>query len=333
MNKLITHTIKIRGLEKSVNELKPNSNKKVLVECKHGQREVRWCRRHQLCHKCAAEAGLYNTCEKGREITWQHKISESKKGIKFSDHHKQALSIAQYRCNREEWPGFYDKSEIHKLRDSDEYQSFRNKVMERDNFKCIITGKNGNLEVHHLESVNIAKDKIFDIDNAVTLHSSVHSMFHLKYGNGSNTLDQFNEFKQNFISDKKIFFLCGQSGAGKTYVANQLKDKFEVIHYDSCRSNLIETINIASKSTKPILLDIPNLISTYYKELFGLYQIEMLFIIEDVSTIKNRILSRGGKITHSIEKRYKRMKSLYKKYGSYKATSDEMLNYLNNLKI
>jgi dephospho-CoA kinase len=279
-----------------------------------------------------AEKGLYNTSKPGREITWGDKISKAKKGVEFSEEHRKALSAAQYGCSKNEWPGFYSKSEIHQIRDSIEYLEFRKQVMSRDNFKCTITGKTGNLEVHHLESVNIAKDKVLSIDNAVTLHASVHSMFHLKYGNGDNTSEQFNEFKLKFKPDRKLYFLCGQSGVGKTYVANKLKHKFEVVHYDYCKSDLIKHIAEASeKNSKPILLDIPALISTYYKELFGLYDIEMFFIIEDIQIVKDRLLSRGGKITDSVEKRYKRMQALYKKYGSFKATADDMYNYLLSL--
>lgn len=333
MNKIITKTVKYRGKEISVNDLKDKSQIEVTVECKHGQRKIRWSRRNRLCKQCSVEAGVYNTCKKGRTITWGDNISKAKKGIEFSDDHKRALSVAQYQCSKDEWPGFYSKSEIHKLRDSNEYLEFRREVMKRDNYSCVITGKTGNLEVHHLNSVNIAKDRILDIDNAVTLHASVHSMFHLKFGNGNNTPEQFQEFRGRFNVDKKLFFLCGQSGVGKTHVANKLKDKFEVVHYDYSKKNLISDINKAAYSSKPIILDIPALISTYYKELFGLYQIEMLFIIEDIDTVKQRILSRGGKITPSVEKRHRRMNALYKKYGSYKSTSEEMYKYLYNLKI
>lgn len=94
MNKLISKTVIYRGTEVSVNLLKENSNIKVIVECLHGQREVRWNRRHQLCRKCVAEAGLYNTSPKGREITWGDKISDAKKGALSSEEHKKALSMA-----------------------------------------------------------------------------------------------------------------------------------------------------------------------------------------------------------------------------------------------
>jgi len=331
MNKIITKTVKIRGKEISVNDLKPKSQVKVTVECKHGKRELRWSRRYRLCKKCTAEAGIFNTCKKGRKITWGKKISNALKGKKFSNAHKKALSIAQYKCNNNEWPGFYSKSEIHKLRDSAEYLTFRKRVMERDNYKCAITGKDGNLQVHHLKSVNIAKDKVLEDSNAITLHASIHSKFHLIYGNGNNTIEQFEEFKVKFKPDKKLIFLCGQSGAGKTYISNKLTKKFEVIHYDNNKGNLIEVINNASASNKPILLDIPTLISTYYKELFGIYDIDMIFVIEEIPIIEERILKRGGKLSNSIKTRHKRMKSLSNKYGSFSGTSNKVLDYLNNL--
>lgn len=91
MNKIITKYVIRRGKQISVDELKDSSNIKIVVECKHGQREVRWCRKDQLCRKCAAEAGIYNTSSKGRDITWGKKISKAKKGKEFSEEHKKAL--------------------------------------------------------------------------------------------------------------------------------------------------------------------------------------------------------------------------------------------------
>ena len=82
MNKLVSKTVIYRNKEISVDELKHNSNLLVTVECEHGQRQVRWNRRHQLCHKCASDVGLYNTSKKGRNIAWGNKITKTKKGIK-----------------------------------------------------------------------------------------------------------------------------------------------------------------------------------------------------------------------------------------------------------
>ncbi len=79
--------------ERTVNtlELSEQSQIEIIVECKHGQRQVRWNRRFQSCKQCAVEAGVYNTSPKGRVITWGDKISEAKSGIKFTEKHKGAL--------------------------------------------------------------------------------------------------------------------------------------------------------------------------------------------------------------------------------------------------
>lgn len=194
MNKVITEKVIYRGKEISVDQLKENSNIKVIVECEHGQREVRWNRRHQLCRQCASEAGLYNTCEKGREITWGNKISEAKKGTNFTEEHRKALSVAQYGCSADNWPGYYEKSEIQQVRDSIEYLEFRKSILKRDNYKCQITGKGGHLEVHHIESMNKNLSKALDESNVITLHVDIHKEFHKIYGYGDNTRQQFEEF-------------------------------------------------------------------------------------------------------------------------------------------
>jgi hypothetical protein len=72
-------------------DLSDQSQQLIIVECLHGQREVRWNRRHQLCKKCAIDAGVYNTSPKGRIITWGDKISQAKKGINFTNNHKKKL--------------------------------------------------------------------------------------------------------------------------------------------------------------------------------------------------------------------------------------------------
>ena len=203
MNKIITTQVLIRGKSCPLSHLKENSNIKIIVECPHGQREVRWCRRHQQCYKCVAETGAYSTSLKGRKITWGNKISEAKTGKKFTENHRKSLSAAQYGINIDQWSGFYEKSEIHKLRDSLEYRNFVREVMIRDGFICRLSGRQGTLNVHHIEGMNIALEKALDHSNVITLHEDVHKLFHDLYGRGDNTTDQFEEFKKR-IRDGEI---------------------------------------------------------------------------------------------------------------------------------
>ena len=196
MNKIVTTHVMFHGSLKPVEQLKENSNLRVIVECKHGQREVRWYRRNALCRQCCVEAGLCNTSKTGRVITWGNKISQAKKGIKATPAHRKALSIAQFGVTEDKWEGFYDKSEVAKIRDSIEYRDFRKQAMIRDNFKCQLTGLAGHLEVHHLTGVSTDESMILDLNNVVTLHESIHALFHSRYGNRQNTIEQFEEFKK-----------------------------------------------------------------------------------------------------------------------------------------
>lgn len=75
------------------------------------------------------------------------------------------------------------------------YDIWRKSVFERDNYRCIITGKTGKLEAHHLNAWNSHPDQRYDIDNGVTLSKKIHRLFHKVYGRGNNTLEQFEEFK------------------------------------------------------------------------------------------------------------------------------------------
>lgn len=179
-------------------ELSDQSQVDIIVECSHGQREIRWCRRFQACKQCAVEAGVYNTSPKGRVIAWGDKISKVKKGTKLTEDHKKALSLSHYGVDEEHWPGFYAKSEVAKLRDSVEYKNFREAVLKRDNFICRLSGKKGHLVVHHLDGVSLNKAAIFEVNNGITLHVEVHKLFHSIYGNGQNTKKQFSEFTANF---------------------------------------------------------------------------------------------------------------------------------------
>jgi hypothetical protein len=200
MNKVISTHVLIRGKSCPLSCLKENSNIKVVVECSHGRREIRWSRRHQKCYKCVAETGAYNTSPKGRKITWGDKISEAKIGKRFSEDHRKSLSMSQYGVSADRWPGFYEKSEIHKLRDSLEYRDFVRKVMVRDGFACQLSNRQGALNVHHIEGMNIALEKALDYSNVITLHEDVHKLFHDLYGRGDNTKNQFEEFRQRINS-------------------------------------------------------------------------------------------------------------------------------------
>ena len=76
---------------------------------------------------------------------------------------------------------------------------WREKVFERDKYSCIIcqddTG--GNLTAHHLNSWDEFKDQRWIVENGATTCKDCHDNFHLEFGYGHNTRDQFEKFQQD----------------------------------------------------------------------------------------------------------------------------------------
>lgn len=86
-----------------------------------------------------------------------------------------------------------------KLRKSDEYESWRKQVFERDNYTCQCCGKKYTfLHCHHLYSFIDNENLRTNIDNGVTLCKECHNKFHSIYGKrGNNTKEQFIDFITN----------------------------------------------------------------------------------------------------------------------------------------
>lgn len=78
---------------------------------------------------------------------------------------------------------------------SDKYGAWKAGVLQKYDFKCIITGENNNLVCHHLEAWSICEKGRYEITNGVPLKESLHQDFHKKYGSGTTTT-QFEEYLQ-----------------------------------------------------------------------------------------------------------------------------------------
>jgi hypothetical protein len=79
-----------------------------------------------------------------------------------------------------------------------EYDIWRKRVFERDNYMCDSCGqRGGRLAAHHLDGWHWCKEKRLDLDNGTTLCVSCHDAFHKIYTNFNNTREQFNEWLRN----------------------------------------------------------------------------------------------------------------------------------------
>lgn len=66
-------------------------------------------------------------------------------------------------------------------------------VKRATNYKCFITGRNTNLECHHLIGYAYEPTRFLP-ENGVPICKEIHQEFHNKYGRGGNVPEQFEEF-------------------------------------------------------------------------------------------------------------------------------------------
>ena len=108
---------------------------------------------------------------------------------------------------------------------------------------------------------------------------------------------------------KTIYIIAGVSGAGKSWVLDNLQLKIPMLKSDKIRKlkDLIEVIN--SQKEDIIMVEKTTLISTLIKNLPD-HDVRLLIVAGDFLTVKQQLINRGGKITSSLYKRWNRMSSL-----------------------
>ena len=113
--------------------------------------------------------------------------------------------MGEKNCN---WRGGTTRLQVI-IRNSAQAKSHRQDVFKRDNWISILSGKNGDIEHHHLIAISSLikqygvtkdnwinlKDILFDLNNAVTLTKKEHDKFHSQYGKVTIP-EQFEEFRQ-----------------------------------------------------------------------------------------------------------------------------------------
>jgi hypothetical protein len=156
------------------------------------------------CRKCAK---LYDW----EKPEYAKKCSESHIGYKMPEEQRQKISKGNkgishkntwYRGDKHfNWQGGITP-DIRKARNSDEYKVWRTNCFIRDNYKCVVSGRNGKgLCVHHINNFSNNPEDRFNIDNGITLASEIHKMFHRQYGIINNNKEQLIEFTQNYQID------------------------------------------------------------------------------------------------------------------------------------
>lgn len=107
-----------------------------------------------------------------------------------------SISAKQQNIEIDQWKE-YTSPENTRERQSKRGRAWREAVFKKANYTCDITGnRGGTLNAHHLDSFDVNEDVRFDPENGVCLSNDIHKEFHSIYGKGSNTKEQYEEFKK-----------------------------------------------------------------------------------------------------------------------------------------
>jgi hypothetical protein len=133
-------------------------------------------------------------------------------------------------------------------------------------------------------------------------------------------------------SKPTVYLLVGAPSAGKSWIANQLLDKYHYVSYDGQRKkNHLDLLR--TPSDKPKLYDPTFKISTIIRRHSEEFNFVLVGIYETEEVLKSRMLSRGGEWTDTIMKRNEVSKKRFEKYGTggFLGTSQECFEFLKNI--
>ena len=112
---------------------------------------------------------------------------------------RRCINISNLRDGSPNWnPNKTDEERKKDRHSLSGYKIWVQKVLRRDNYLCQISEEKNNLTIHHLYSWGDFPEKRFLIENGVTVTKEVHIDFHMRYGYGKNTPDQFREFMESY---------------------------------------------------------------------------------------------------------------------------------------
>lgn len=96
---------------------------------------------------------------------------------------------------------------------------------------------------------------------------------------------------------KKIFLVVGCPGSGKSWVCDQLKNKYQYVRHDDFKIGYVDEIAKQAKTaTKPLLIETPFSVSQVKEPLEKQgFEVVPVYIQEDASVIKQRYRAREGK--------------------------------------
>ena len=127
-----------------------------------------------------------------------YNVNRLKKNIEYNFKNEKDIDLLINNMKKKfRQPGVYRQIEC-ELCGYGDYNKAMAQAKKRDNYTCQITGKKGDVVVHHLNSYNTHKELACDLNNLITIDKNFHNAYHNKYGYGNNTEEQFWEFVEEW---------------------------------------------------------------------------------------------------------------------------------------
>ena len=167
-------------------------NKKYCSKC---GKEMPRNRQKDLCSECLAE-------EKHNEKYIKFNCAYcGKESERLKAHTKGEILFCSQKCM-----GLYKRIDPTKLADvskDPKIVDWSKKVISKFNNSCIKCGKHFDkgLNAHHLNSKDWDKDNMYNVDNGVPLCNECHQDYHMLYGYGNNTEEQFLEWYNEYLDE------------------------------------------------------------------------------------------------------------------------------------
>lgn len=168
-------------------------NKKYCSKC---GKEMPKNRQKDLCSECLAE-------EKHNEKYIKFNCAYcGKESERLKAHTKGEILFCSQKCM-----GLYKRIDPTKLADvskDPKIVDWSKKVISKFNNTCIKCGKHFDkgLNAHHLNSKDWDKDNMYNVDNGVPLCNECHQDYHMLYGYGNNTEEQFLEWYNEYLDEE-----------------------------------------------------------------------------------------------------------------------------------
>lgn len=184
-----------------VEDLPSRCRVKVMKECEecHKQKEVEYVNAHsKLCMECNRSIGQLG--EKHHAYTDGGKrecIDCGELVSKHKDYDRCRTCSDKLRGGENHYRWKEDRTQL-LTRSGSQMEKWSNFIKRRDGNKCVLCSADDKpLESHHLVAYSTDQSLGYDTDNGVCLCNSCHRDFHVEYGYGQNTAEQFELFALN----------------------------------------------------------------------------------------------------------------------------------------